>query len=307
MHDGRSDGVARAVESLEHDHAVGVADIAVAEDAQAGDGQRDDGGIAGEEANDWLGEDHKEQADEAEKNHVVKSGTPDGSFRALGLFGAEVLADKRGGGVAEAPTRHEDEDENTNGDGVASESRRAENTDDAHEADPTGVSDGELQDAGERNPQEAEQDADVERALAAEDADALGALQKTIELVENADAAAGEGGSGRAGDAKLGERPPAKNEARVEDEIDDVGDPEQTHGDGGVTRAAEDGIVEKEKHDRSAAAESDAGVAGADGNDLRGSTHQAKQIRGVEETRNADKGGDRDSYDDGLHAGNSRA
>src|SRR6266446_7207448 len=67
MHDGGSDGVAGAVKSLKHDHAVGVADIAVAQDAQAGDGQRDDGWIAGEEANDWLGEDHKEQADEAEK------------------------------------------------------------------------------------------------------------------------------------------------------------------------------------------------------------------------------------------------
>src|SRR5258708_28700797 len=165
MHDGRREGVSRAVEGLKHDHAVGITDVGVAEDAEAGDGQRDDGGIAGEEANDWLGEDHKEQADDAKKNHVVKSGTPDGSFRALGLFGAEVLADERGGGVAETPTRHEDEDENTNGDGVASESRRAENADDAHEADPTGVSDGELQDAGERNAQETKQDAEVEMDL----------------------------------------------------------------------------------------------------------------------------------------------
>jgi len=307
MHDGRSDGVASAVEGLEHDHAVGIADVAVAENAQAGDGQRDDERVVGEKTNDGLGKDDKEDADDAEENHVVEAGAPDGSFRALGLLGAEILADEGGGSVAEAPAGHQHEDEYANGDGVAGERRRAEDTDDTHKADPTGVGDGELQDAGERNAQQAEQDTEVDAKLVAQDANALRATEEAVELIEHADAAAGEGGEGGAGDAKFGERPPAKDEARVEDEIDDVGDPEQTHGDGGVTRAAEDGVVEKEKHDRSAAAESDAGVAGADGNDLRGSTHQAKQIRGVEETRNADKGGDRDSYDDGLHACNSRA
>ena len=34
IHDGGSDGVAGAVEGLEHDHAVGVTDVAVADDAQ---------------------------------------------------------------------------------------------------------------------------------------------------------------------------------------------------------------------------------------------------------------------------------
>src|SRR6266849_4006962 len=82
-----------------------------------------------------------------------------------------------------------------------------------------------------------EQDAEVEMDLAAEDADAFRAAQEAIELIEHADAAAGERGEGCAGNAKLGERPPAEDEARVEDEVDDVGDPEQTHGDGGVTRA----------------------------------------------------------------------
>src|SRR5260370_28045280 len=44
IHDGGSDGIARAVEGLEHDHAIGVADDAVAENAHAGGGQRNDGG-----------------------------------------------------------------------------------------------------------------------------------------------------------------------------------------------------------------------------------------------------------------------
>jgi len=75
------------------DHAVGVADVAVAEDAQAGGSQRNDGRVVREEANDGLGEDDEEEADEAEKDHVVKAGAPDGSFGALGLLGAEILAD----------------------------------------------------------------------------------------------------------------------------------------------------------------------------------------------------------------------
>src|SRR5713226_7378633 len=302
IHDGGSDGVACAVEGLEHNHAIGVADVAVAENAQAGDGQRDDERIAGEEPDDRFGENDEEDADGAEKDHVVKAGAPDGSFRALGLLGAKVLADQRGGGVAEAPARHQHEDEYANGDGVAREGCRTEDADDADEADPAGVGDGELQNAGERDAQEAEQDAEVEMDLAAEDADAFRAAQETIELIENADAAAGEGGECRAGDAKLGERCPAEDEARVEDEVDDVGDPQQAHGDGGVTRAAEDGVVEKEKHDGAAAAEGDARVAGTDGEDLRGRAHQAKQVRRVEEKRNADGGRDRESDGDGLNA-----
>src|SRR6266705_4128848 len=248
IHDSRRDGVSRAVESLEHDHAVGIADVAVAENAQAGDGQWDDERIAGEETDDRFGEDDEAHADGAEKNHVVKAGAPDGSFRALGLLGAEVLADEGGGGVAEAPTRHQHEDKYANGDGIAGKRRRAEDADDAHEADPTGVGDGKLQDASERDAQEAKQDAEIEMNLAAQDADALGPAEEAIELIEDADAAAGERGEGRAGDAKLGERPPAEDEARVEHEVDDVGDPQQTHGDGGVTRATEDGVVEKEHH-----------------------------------------------------------
>src|SRR5260370_21850717 len=307
IHNGGSDGVSRAVEGLEHDHSVGIADIAIAENAQAGDGQWNDERIAGKEMDDRFGEDDEEEANDAEKNHVVETGAPDGSFRALGLLGAEVLADEGSGGVAEAPARHEDEDEDTDSDRVARKGSGAKDADDAHEADPTGVGDEELQDASERDAQEAKQDAKGDANLATKDADAFGAAEQAIELIEHTNAATGEGGEGRAGDAELGKRPPAEDETRVEYEIDDVGDPEQTHGDGGVTRAAEDGVVQEEKHDRSAAAERDAGVAGADRNDLRGSAHRAKQMGPVKETRNADNGRDRESNGDGLNAGNGCA
>jgi len=147
--DGRRNRVAGAVEGLQHNHGVGVADVAVAENAQRGDGERDDGWIVGEETDDRFGESDEEDADDAEKNHVVEAGAPDGFFRALGLLGAEILADERGGGVAQAPRWQNDKDKYADGDGVASKCGRTEDADDADQADPTGVRDGELQNAGE--------------------------------------------------------------------------------------------------------------------------------------------------------------
>src|SRR5258708_2717712 len=307
IHNRGRDGVASTVKRLEHDHAVGIADVAVAENAQAGDCQRNDERIAGEETDDRFREYDEEETDDTEKNHVVKAGSPHGSLRALGLLGAEVLADEGGSGVAEAPTRHEDEDDNADGDGVAGERGGAEDADDAHEADPTGRRNEEMQNAVERHAQETKQDGEVEMNLAAEDTDAFCSAEQAIELVEHADAASGECSQSRAGNAKLGEWSPTENEARIEDQIDDVGDPEQAHGDSGVTSAAEDGVVEKEHHDRSAAAEGDACITGADGNNLRGSTHQAKQIGPVKEARNADDSRDREANGDSLNPGNGCA
>jgi len=63
-----------------------------------------------------------------------------------------------------------------------------------------------MENAGERNAQQAQEDTEIEMDLAAEDADALGATEKAVELVEHADAAAGESGEGGSGDAELGER-----------------------------------------------------------------------------------------------------
>ena len=75
----------------------------------------------------------------------------------------------------------------------------------------------------------------------------------------------------------------------------------------GVTGAAEDGVVEKEHHDRSAAAKGDACITGAYANNLRGSTHQAEQIRRVEQAGQADDDRDRETEDDGLNSGNGGA
>src|SRR5258708_37752853 len=61
IHNGGRDGVASAVEGLEHDHAVGIADVAVAENSQAGNSQRNDERIAGAEMDNRFSEDHEEE------------------------------------------------------------------------------------------------------------------------------------------------------------------------------------------------------------------------------------------------------
>src|SRR2546429_8005785 len=68
---GWCDRVARAVEGLQHHHAVGVADVPVAQDAQASGGPWHDHRIIGEQTNDRRGKEQKDYADEAEKQHVV--------------------------------------------------------------------------------------------------------------------------------------------------------------------------------------------------------------------------------------------
>ena len=100
MNDRRRNRVARSVESLEHHHAVGVADVSITEDAQAGGGQGHDHGIVCEQADNRRGKKEEKYADDAEKQHVVKAGAPDGNLRALGLPGAQVLANQRGGSIA---------------------------------------------------------------------------------------------------------------------------------------------------------------------------------------------------------------
>jgi len=132
---------------------------------------------------------------------------------------------------------------------------------------------------------------------------ALGAAQQAIELVENADAAADKGGGGGAGDAEAWEGAQAEDEAGVENEIDDVGNPEQAHGDGGVAGTAEDGVVEKEHENGATATERDARVAGTGGHDLRRSAHDPQEVWGVEAAGHADEERGGEAENDGLHTG----
>src|ERR1700730_16874560 len=74
--------ISRAVERLQHYHAVGTGDVAEAEDSKTGGGVGDDSGILREETDDGFREEDKDYADTAEEQHVVEACAPDGFFGA---------------------------------------------------------------------------------------------------------------------------------------------------------------------------------------------------------------------------------
>src|ERR1700712_5160337 len=61
------------------------------------------------------------------------------------------------------------EDDDADGNGVGGEGRGSEEADDADQAEPAGLADEELQDAGERDAEQAEEDLGVEAEVAGED------------------------------------------------------------------------------------------------------------------------------------------
>src|SRR4030095_9962873 len=161
-------------------HAVRVADIAVADDAQATCGQGNDLRIVREQAHDRFGKQHEDQADRAKENHVVEAGAPYRSLRPFGLLRAEILADERGGSIAKPPGRQNNENDDANRDGIASQSRRAKDADNAHKPDPTGMRDGELQDPGQRNADQAQQYGNIDVNVMSQYADSFGAAKEQV-------------------------------------------------------------------------------------------------------------------------------
>src|SRR5580704_1322275 len=214
---GRRDRIAGAVERLQHDHAVGVADVAVAENAQAAGGERNHLGIVSEQADDRLGEEDHEYTHASQEQHVVEAGAPDGSFGTVRLPCPEILADERGGGVAQSPGWQDHEDQDADRNGVAGECSRAEGADDSDQRDPTGVGDRKLQDAGDGDADEAPQDHEVETKMVREAGKPLRTPGEAVELVENTDASSDERGEGRASHAQAREGPEAEDEAGIED------------------------------------------------------------------------------------------
>ena len=118
---------------------------------------------------------------------------------------------------------------------------------------------------------------------------------------------AGEGGERGAGDAESGEGPEAEDEAGIEDEVEDVGDPEQAHGDGGVSGTAEDGIIEKEQENHAGAAERDAGVVRAGGYERGRAAHDCEKLRREQEEGQTESQGGKQAEEDGLDGGDGGA
>jgi hypothetical protein len=135
------------------------------------------------------------------------------------------------------------------------------------------VRDGELQDAGQRHAEQAQQHIHVQPDLTPENADTLCPTHEAIELVSNSDATSDQCRQRRAGYAQAGKWPPSKDQAGIENEIDNVRYPEQAHRNRGITSAAKDCIVEKEQQDGKTSAQANSGVATAGRNDFGRSPH----------------------------------
>ena len=104
-----------------------------------------------------------------------------------------------------------------------------------------------------------------------------------IKLVGNPDATANIGGNSSTRQPHFRERTPAVNQHWVQHNVDPVGQDQRTHGDTGITRTPEDGIVEEQKNNSERATEHDARIGFARGDDIVTGTHQGKNAISVKE------------------------
>ena len=98
-------GVAGAVEGLGEHHAVARECEAEGDEPQASDAVARHDGIGRENRDQPGREDQEHQADRPEADRVVQPRPPRRGLRAIWFASAKVLADKRGGGVADAKRR----------------------------------------------------------------------------------------------------------------------------------------------------------------------------------------------------------
>ena len=193
-----------------------------------------------------------------------------------------------------------------NRDRVSGKRGRAEDAHDAHQPDPTGVRNGELQNPGQRNPDQPPQHIEAQVQLPRQDVNPLRPFQQAVELVDHSDAAPDECSQGRARHAQPRERSPAEDEAGIEHQVDDVRHPQQAHGDGCISRAAEDRVVQEQQQHRTTAAQADSGVPAAHRDDLRRGSHQSQQARSQQQARQSNRQRNNEPERNGLHRGNSR-
>ena len=98
-----------------------------------------------------------------------------------------------------------------------------------------------------------------------------------------------------------GKRPEAEDEARVEDEVADVREPEDAHRDRRVAGAAEDRVDEEEEHDHDVAAEHHGREPRARGDDVGSRAHEGEKARGQRGADDAEGDRERDAERNRLH------
>jgi hypothetical protein len=113
------------------------------------------------------------------------------------------------------------------------------------------------------------------------------AVEEPVQLEEHAHRASGRRGDCGADDPELRKRPETEDEARIQNDIDSVRNPEDAHRNCGVTRATEHSVDEKQHHDHAVCTEHDGGVLAICENPWCG-THQAQQWPCIQRSPDAD-------------------
>src|SRR5215469_13734020 len=99
--------------------------------------------------------------------------------------------------------------------------------------------------------------------MSAAHGDARVATGEAVELVEDAGTASDGGGNGCTGNTEARKGSEAEDEAGAEQDVDRVGEPEDSHCDCRVAGAAEDGVDQKEQKNSRASAQHHTGVGRA--------------------------------------------
>lgn len=96
-------------------------------------------------------------------------------------------------------------------------------------------------------------------------------------------------------------RSPTKDQARVENQIDDVRYPKQPHRDGCIAGAAENRVIEKQQQHCITSAQANSGIAAAGRDDLFRRPHQTQQVWRTKEAGQSDGKRDKKPESDRLH------
>ncbi len=169
------------------------------------------------------------------------------------------------------------------------------------------IADHELQGAIAGNPHDIEHNFQVHAQMLAQDFDPAVALAQDVDLVQDPDTSPNTGRDCRSRYSQTWKWPQTQNEAWIEAKVDEVGQPQDAHGDRRVTGAAEDGVHQEEHQDDPRAAQHDPRVGRSHMQNRRACAHQRQKPGRERKAHGKDQRGNRYAQNDGLHGGLSRA
>src|SRR5438270_14062000 len=129
------------------------------------------------------------------------------------------------------------------------------------------------------------------------------ALAEHVKLKPDANTSSDAGGHRSPCNAKPGEWSKPANKAGIKEKINEVRQPENTHGNGCVSGTAKDRINEKKQEDDAGAAQHDSCVKRANAQNARPGSHPPKQFRSKRKRNGKDQDREPETDQNGLHSG----